>query len=777
MRRIVAPLLFVIALTAAEDACAAIVYAAVVINGNTTGLIVSFDQEGDDFLALPEDLRKLGLVVPDTAKSRSDGHIDLHTLAGVRYVFHPSTQTLAIEADEKALTRNLVGKYPDSGDTNPAAYGALLNYGAAFAAATKSTAQFSGNLELRLFGPPGILESTWYAGPVGGEQGTSFRRLDTALIHDDTQSLTTWTAGDFISNSLSWSTPVRGVGFSVARDFDIRPDLITQPMPWLQGNASVPSTVDLFLNDVHELSEDVPPGPFTVSQLPLVNGEGQIALAVTDALGRQSVQNFSFYATDQLLASGLMSYALEGGWLRQDYATEDDRYTLPFAQALVRRGMTDWLTLEGRVAATTDALETGAGLVAKLGEFAVTSLSLNNSTLDGNDGQQLRASIERQAGPYYLLVAGEQSFGNFRDIASFAGEVPVEHSLQIGAGWNSTRFGTFGANYYLQRSRQDFVSDGYIVHQGDIAILAASWSYAIAKGWTAYASAYRSIDGSGSSGFMIGLTVSPAERLVVDAGVSGNGHSVGAFADASQTPPSDGGWGWYAQAQSAPETSAQASAHYVSRIGEVGAGVSTASGGTVGSAYATGSVVWLAGGNPRLARLSSQSFAEVDTEEPGVGVTLENRDMGKTGSDGRLFVPDLVSFTPNHFAIEPDTVPLADDIVTSSAVVRPPRNAGVLVKLPVRRSRSAVVRFVLAGGDAVPLNAQVTLNGQPQGIVGYDGVAWLTGLAAENTVSIVMDDGACQAQFHVGDLVPGAPLGPVTCAAITTPPSGNPSPK
>jgi len=764
MRRIVAPLLFVIALTAAGDACAAIVYAAVSINGNSTGLIVSFDQEGDDFLALPEDLRKLGLIVPDTAKSRPDGHIELRSLAGVRYVFRAGTQTLAIEADEKALTPNLVGKYPENGDTDAAAYGALLNYGAAFAAATKSAAQFSGNLEFRLFGPPGIFESTWYGGPVGGEQGTSFRRLDTALIHDDTQSLTTWTAGDFISNSQSWSTPVRGVGFSLARDFDIRPDLITQPMPWLQGNAAVPSTVDLFLNDVHELSEAVPPGPFTVTQLPLVNGEGQIALAVTDALGRQTVQNFSFYATDQLLARGLMSYAVEGGWLRQDYATADDRYTLPFAQALVRRGINDWLTLEGRVAATTDTLETGAGLVAKLGEFAVTSVSLNNSTLDGNDGRQLRASIERQAGPYYLLVAGEQGFGNFRDVASFAGEVPVEHSLQIGAGWNSARFGTFGANYYLQRSRQE----GLAARQGDIAILAGSWSYAIAKGWTAYASAYRSVDGSGSSGFMIGLTVSPAERLVVDAGVSGSGHSAGAFADASQTPPSDGGWGWYAQAQSAPVTSAQASAHYVSRIGEVGAGVSTASGGTVGSAYATGSVVWLAGGNPRLARLSSQSFAEVDTGEPGVGVTLENRDMGKTGSDGRLFVPDLVSFTPNHFAIEPDTVPLAVDIVTSAAIVRPPRNAGVLVKLQVRRSRSAVVRFVLASGDAVPLNAQVTLNGQPQGIVGYDGVAWLTGLSVENTVSIVMDDGACEAQFHVGDLLPGTQLGPVTCVAVTT---------
>jgi outer membrane usher protein FimD/PapC len=88
-----------------------------------------------------------------------------------------------------------------------------------------------------------------------------------------------------------------------------------------------------------------------------------------------------------------------------------------------------------------------------------------------------------------------------------------------------------------------------------------------------------------------------------------------------------------------------------------------------------------------------------------------------------------------------------------------------------------MVQFVLASGAAVPLNAQVTLNGQPQGIVGYDGVAWLTGLAAENTVGIVMDDATCQAQLHIGELVPGAQIGPVTCVAIATPPSGSPSPK
>src|SRR5262249_38113762 len=149
---------------------------------------------------------------------------------------------------------------------------------------------------------------------------------------------------------------------------------------------------------------------------------------------------------------------------------------------------------------------------------------------------------ERQAGPYYLLVAGQRSFGNFRDVASFAGDAPIQHSLQIGAGWNSERFGTFGLAYTLQKSRQDVHAEGRFANFADIELVTGSWTYSIAKGWTAFASAYRSLDDGSSSGFMVGLSVSPSEGLVVDGGISGGQGSVGGFAEASQSPPTDGGF-------------------------------------------------------------------------------------------------------------------------------------------------------------------------------------------------------------------------------------------
>ena len=765
MRRLVAALVLVLIAPAAQKAAAETVFAEVTINGYKTGLIVSFDQQGDRFISTAGDLGRIGLVVPKSASKHPDAPIDLGSLSGVHFVFHADRQALDIEAEEGALRRNVLGYQASVELPDPAAWGTLVNYGAAFTAASTGTPEISGNFEFRGFGPPGILDSNWYFGPVADGE-TQFRRLDTALIHDDAGSLETWTAGDFISASLPWTRPVRGVGFSLATNFTIRPDLITQPMPWLQGTASVPSTVDLYLNGVHQLSEETPPGPFSVNQIPLVNGEGQVSLAVSDALGRQTVQSFSFYATDQLLAPDLMSYAIEGGWLRENFGQENDHYTEPFGQGLVSRGMTNWLTLEGRLAGTRGVMEIGAGLVAKLAEFAVLELSLDDSSFSGRDGRQLRASIERQAGPYFLFVSAQQSFGDFRDVASAAGDAPIQSGFQAGLGWNSTNLGTFGLDYFQQKTANgDFRMASDDPQFDDIGIVTASWSLPFGRGWTAYASAYRSVAGTSSFGFMVGVTMSPANGLIVDGGVGESGDHVGAFADASQSPPTDGGWGWSAQAQSAPEPSGQGNVRYISQIGEAGAGVSTGSAGTLGTAYVTGSVVWLAGGNPRLARQSGASFAEVDAGEPGVGITLENRDMGKTGSDGRLLVPDVISFTPNHFAIEPDTVPLSHEIVQASAVVRPPRNAGVIVSLPVRPSRSAAVRFVTADGSSVAFNAPVTLNGQEAGNVGYDGVAWLSDLVADNRVRIGESDQACTAEFQLAPSAfkPGVQIGPVVC--------------
>ena len=76
-----------------------------------------------------------------------------------------------------------------------------------------------------------------------------------------------------------------------------------------------------------------------------------------------------------------------------------------------------------------------------------------------------------------------------------------------------------------------------------------------------------------------------------------------------------------------------------------------------------------------------------------------------------------------------------------------------------------------ADGSDVALNTPVTLNGKDNGIVGYDGVAWLTGLTPDNVIQLGNGGTACLVHlaFDPTAAKPGATLGPLVC--VTPPPA------
>ncbi len=108
-----------------------------------------------------------------------------------------------------------------------------------------------------------------------------------------------------------------------ARNFGIRPDLVTTPLLTASGSAVVPSAVDVFVNNQRVYSQQVQPGPFTIDQLPAVTGAGDVNIVVRDALGREQVLTQSFYSSPVLLAAGLNQYSFAAGKIRENYALQD----------------------------------------------------------------------------------------------------------------------------------------------------------------------------------------------------------------------------------------------------------------------------------------------------------------------------------------------------------------------------------------------------------------------------------------------------------------------
>jgi outer membrane usher protein len=97
-------------------------------------------------------------------------------------------------------------------------------------------------------------------------------------------------------------------------------------MPVINGSAAVPSTVDVFVNNIKAFSQPVEPGPYQIVNLPALAAGGNAQVVVTDASGRQVQSSMPFFAAPTLLAKSLTDFSVEAGFARRNYALLSDDY-------------------------------------------------------------------------------------------------------------------------------------------------------------------------------------------------------------------------------------------------------------------------------------------------------------------------------------------------------------------------------------------------------------------------------------------------------------------
>src|SRR5262249_52888690 len=221
------------------------------------------------------------------------------------------------------------------------------------------TQNLSGLFEAGLFGPHGVLTNSSALNLSSVASGTpSFVRLDTTWFRDNPAEMTSLRVGDSITRTSEWGRPVRFGGIQYGTDFATRPGFITFPLQAASGVAALPSVVDVFVNGNRVGEQSVRPGPFSITNIPPITGQGDVQLVVRDAMGREQVITQPFYASPQLLGAGLEDFSYQAGFLRNNYGLDSSDYGSAFGSALYRRGIPNRLTLEGEAEATPDI---GAG--------------------------------------------------------------------------------------------------------------------------------------------------------------------------------------------------------------------------------------------------------------------------------------------------------------------------------------------------------------------------------------------------------------------------------
>ncbi|RAZ84153.1 fimbrial biogenesis outer membrane usher protein [Mesorhizobium hawassense] len=759
----------------------------VFVNGASTNQIAAFTStDGLHFGTSPDELRALGLAVGQDRPG--DAIVMLDTVQGLAYRYEEREQRIYLSINEGLRGTINYDARPD-GEAPPhveTGTGGVLNYNL-FAAsrqdADKTDFSFSGvsaTLDARAFSPIGTLGQSAILRLDQDGQADALR-LDTTFSYSDPERLLTYQAGDAITGGFAWTRPIRIGGLQLRRNFGLRTDLITQPLASVGGSAAVPSTVDVYVNDAKTYSREVGPGPFQITDIPVTTGGGEARVVLRDAAGHETRTTVPFYASPNLLRPGLSDFSLEGGLPRFGYGSTSDAYALnqPVVSASLRKGIYDWLTLEGHAEASGQMVNGGAGLVTRTGSLGVASFALSGSHGDTGNGAQAYASYEMRLGDISINASAQMTFGHYDDLASASSRLRekagADHAFfslldfdpdgSVGDGrpqktLNSISFGvplpsgngSIGASYIDltpatgNRSR----------------IITASYSRTLPFGYF-NATAFAELCGDRHVGLFGALSVPIGGDVMASSGVSAGRDGVEALAEVSKPLAQEpGSIGWRASF-SQKSTEGAAAASYRSSYGQADAAVLHSSSGTTATAQVDGAIATMGSGVFLTDRIDD-SFAIVDTGVPNVGVLYENRPVGVTDAHGRLLLPGLRSYQRNKIAIGTANLPVDAEVATTQDVVAPADRSGVRVDFRVRTNINAAV-LVLSGSDGQPLavGSQIKVNGNRDFLVGYDGRAYVTGLAGRNTLTAETAQGSCQASFAYRSRTNEQVVIPVVC--------------
>lgn len=747
------------------------------LNGRPTGMVGEFQRCDGQPCAMAVDLVALGLVVPPELANATEP-IPLAALADVQVRIDKAEQVIYIEVGNAGLRPTEIGNPTQElpAPLLPSDYGAVLNYDILGDISNRRTTA-AAQVSARLFSPFGFFESGAIVTilPPSGQRST-VRRLSSTYTYSNADQLFKLRVGDIVTGALPWSRAVRFGGIQISSDFNLRPDLITYPLPTIESSTVVPGTVSLIANGVQQLSAVVQPGPFTVHVLPSITGAGVASVAVQDVLGRQTVVSLPFYASSDLLNPGLTSYSLEAGLIREGYGLVTDHYTGWAISGSARRGVTDWLTMEAHGEATSSLAQIGIGVTARIGTLGIANVALSGSTQgpgilsESRWGGRASFGFQRVArGLNYSFNATLDTVG-YRDIAATRGFSLPKLTVNATMGYQTESLGFFGISYISRDSHpvKSALPDGGGLNIEDGArfkIVNASYSVNVSSIGSFRLNGYRDLTRSGRYGISASFNMLFGKGTTASlSGSSDSGRST-LSANLSRGALEHGDVGFRVQNQEGSTTRRSAEFEYYGRWGRATGGIEQSSAGLTGRVGARGSLAFIDGSLFASDHIDD-SFAVVRTGNIGnIPVQYENRPIGTTNSRGQLIVPSLRSYQNNRLSLDPSRLP--SDIVVGQTfvIVRPHNGSGVIVDLPVKRVHAAVVRLYDNVDKPVVIGSTVQMGDGTAHTVGYDGEAYLQDLKSDNRLTVTRPDGSkCTAHVRYKPVAGDIPIiGPVLC--------------
>ncbi len=689
---------------------------AITVNGTARGDFFIHRTPSGRIVLRREDLASTGLALtpPTTAVIHGVEHVTLDGIQGIELQLDEPTQTLTVTAEPRLLARHVIVSQPRLlRASRLAGEGAFLNW-AIEQTVGEGSSQAPATLALEAgarLGPSLLLHRGQTVADARGHH--RLVRLASTWSRDLPERLMRWTAGDLaaLSDELGQGALLGGVSLSTLARLD--PYQVRYPLGAVQGQALLPSEVEVYVDGQRVRTERVPAGVFEIRDLATPLGARSVQLLVRDPYGR--VQRFeqSLYVTQRLLAPGLHDFQYAVGGLRRDAGTStgSPRYGSAAFMARHAWGASPGLTLGLRAEGREDQLSAGTSMMLRVADKGLLSAGVAASRTGGLRGHAGFVRHEYQSSRWGMVLGvradspGYTALGNAQVLGGLRHELQAYGSRTLGEG----------RSLWVSHTRQSLHAATRVAVPSGWQIAQGQPRHGTAIGYTAWlrpwGASLRLVASQTTQGGITHHEWGASLVFLLDRGgllsTQSRHGSDGPMQSLqwSQPAPVHGGWGHDLSAARhvAPDGGAfqwRMASHLEAESIRLRADASGESGHRAGTVRlsAAGALSYL-GGRWHHSRPLDEGWALVQVDGlAGVPVTVNGRPAGVTDASGQRLITQVGAHHETVFEIDPHAVPIDHKLAQLQQRVVLPERGGAVIRFEARPLRALSAQLVTRSG-------------------------------------------------------------------------------
>ncbi|MFA2920005.1 fimbria/pilus outer membrane usher protein, partial [Acinetobacter pittii] len=505
----------------------------------------------------------------------------------------------------------------------------------------------------------------------------------------------------------------------------------------------------------------------------------EVTLVTTDATGQQSITKKPYYFSSKILAKGINEFSVDVGMPRYNYGLYSNDYDdVTFASGAIRYGYNNSLTLSGGAEASTDGLSNlGTGFAKNVLGIGVINADIAASQYKDENGYSALLGLEgRISKNISFNTSYRKVFDNYFDLARVS-QVRYLKDNQINAeSQNYLNYSALADEIFRAGINYNFYA-GYGVYLGynqikysdnSYKLLSSNLSGSLDKNWGFYASAYKDYENHKDYGIYFALRYTPSSRVNAITSVSSDSGSLRYRQEIfglSEPQIGSFGWGGYVERdQDAKENNASVYASYRARAAYLTGRYNRFGDNDQVALSATGSLV-AAAGRIFAANEIGEGYAVVTNAGPQSQIINGGVNLGETDKSGRFLIPSLMPYQVNHIYLDPSYLPLNWNVKSTDQKTVVGYRQGTLVDFGAHQVISGLVKLVDQKNSSLMPGYAVRINGQQEGVVGYDGEVFIPNLLKQNKLEVdLLDHGSCQVDFtYNSNQYSTKKLGPYVC--------------